>query len=96
MFSTMTGMFQKAAVPHEPTPGPMRNPSTALLYSSGRLGPAPPVMYFLSASMSRIEHLNPGYFFSTMLAMASSVSAMVARRAEVRAAAGSTAAADSS
>ena len=41
MSETKTGARRYAAVPHDPTAGPIATPSTASLYATGRLGALP-------------------------------------------------------
>ena len=49
------GLAVNAAVPQEPTVGPIAMPSIAALYSAGRLGAAPRTKVLPSSSRRRIE-----------------------------------------
>src|SRR5574343_1777465 len=56
--ATNTGSPRKAAVPQDPTAGPIFTPSTSRVYSAGRLGPAP-VRRRCSSSTSMMAHCGP-------------------------------------
>src|ERR1700730_13771116 len=52
----MAVFFREAAVPHEPTRGPMLTPSTAAMKSGGKLGAIPFLSRSPSLSKNRIAH----------------------------------------
>ena len=74
MSATKTGSRRNAAVPQEPTHGPMRVPSTARINSAGNEGAAPCRTWTPSASSSRMEQSVSGDCVSINRSSASSVS----------------------
>src|SRR6266436_5293962 len=64
MSETMTRCFKSTAVPHDPTLGPMRTPSVAARYASGRFGAATYRKCNPSSSSRKIEHNIPSLWAS--------------------------------
>ena len=87
MSVTSTGSRRYAAVPQEPTDGPMGTPSTAALYAAGRLGPAPERSTSRPGSRTITAQSDPGSCSSTIATTPSSTpvrSSPVAIRASTR------------